>query len=79
MQSPASRLFAQPSVQEPKNTSKLRVTALCEGNPPVTGGFPSQMASSAENVLIWWRRNNIERTLHVFLWWFLGYAYPARA
>ena len=23
-----------------KKTSKLRVTGLCEGNPPVTGGFP---------------------------------------
>ena len=25
-----------------KKTSKLYVTGLCEGNPPVTGGFPSQ-------------------------------------
>ena len=25
-----------------KKTPKLRVTGLCEGNPPVTGGFPSQ-------------------------------------
>ena len=24
--------------------------ALCEGNPPVTGGFPSQMESDAEIV-----------------------------
>ena len=24
-----------------KKTSKLRVTGLCEGNPPVTGEFPS--------------------------------------
>ena len=31
-----------------KKTSKLRVTGLCEGNPPVTGGFPSQRASNAE-------------------------------
>ena len=28
---------------------------LCEGNPPVTDGFPWQMASNAENVSIWWR------------------------
>ena len=27
---------------------------FCEGNPPVTGGFPSQRASNAENVSIWW-------------------------
>ena len=38
-----------------KKTSKLHVTGLCEGNPPVTGGFPSQRASNVENVSIWWR------------------------
>ena len=38
-----------------KKTSKLRVTGLCEGNSPVTGEFPAQMASNAENVSIWWR------------------------
>ena len=37
-----------------KKTSKLCVTGLCEGNPPVIGGFPSQRASYAENVSIWW-------------------------
>ena len=37
-----------------KKTSKLRVTGLCEGNSPVTGEFPAQMASNAENVIIWW-------------------------
>ena len=26
--------------------------ALCEGKPPVTGGFPSQMPSNIENILI---------------------------
>ena len=31
--------------------SKLRVTGLCEGNPPVTGGFPSLRASNAEMFL----------------------------
>ena len=34
--------------------SKLRVTGLCEGNSPVTGEFPAQRASNAENVSIWW-------------------------
>ena len=29
-----------------KTTSKLHVTGLCEWNPPVTGGFPSQRASN---------------------------------
>ena len=40
-----------------KKTSKLRVTGLCEGNSPVTGQFPAQMASNAENVSIWWRHH----------------------
>ena len=31
-----------------KKISKLRVTGLCERNPPVTGGFHSQRASKAE-------------------------------
>ena len=44
-----------------KRTSKLRVTGLCAGNSPVTGDFPTQIASNAENVSIWWRRHiNIE-------------------
>ena len=40
-----------------KKTSKLRVTRLCAGNSPVTGEFPAQMASNAENVSIWWRHH----------------------
>ena len=41
-----NRLFRRRS----KKTSKLRVTGLCEGNSPVTGEFPAQMASNAEKV-----------------------------
>ena len=41
-----------------KTTSKLRVTGLCEGNSPGTGEFPTQMASNAENVSIWWRHHD---------------------
>ena len=37
-----------------KKTSKLRVTELCAGNSQVTGEFPAQKASNAENVSIWW-------------------------
>ena len=37
-----------------KKTSKLRVTGLCEGKSPMTSEFPSQRASNAENVSIWW-------------------------
>ena len=40
-----------------KKTSKLRVTGLCKGNSPVTGEFPTQRASNAENVSIWWRHH----------------------
>ena len=43
-----SRLFRRGS----KNTSKLRVTGLCEGNAPVTDEFSSQRASDAANVSI---------------------------
>ena len=42
-----------------KQTSKLRVTGLCEGKPPATGGFLSHTASNAENVSIWWRHHVI--------------------
>ena len=40
------RLFTRKS----KKTPKLRVTGLCAGNSPVTGEFPAQLASNAENV-----------------------------
>ena len=46
-----NRLFGRRSTK----TSKLRVTVLCEGNSTVTGEFPAQMASNAENIFIWWR------------------------
>ena len=46
-----NRLF----IHKSKKTSKLRVIGLCVGNSPVTGEFPTQMASNAENVSIWWR------------------------
>ena len=39
-------------MQWSKKTSKLRVTGLW-----VTGEFPAQMTSNAENVSIWWRHN----------------------
>ena len=48
-----NRLFRRRS----KKTSKLRVTGLCVGNSPVTGEFPAQMASNAENASIWWRHH----------------------
>ena len=46
-----NRLFRRRS----KKASKLCVTGLCAGNSPVTGEFPAQKASKAENGSIWWR------------------------
>ena len=40
-----------------KKLSKLRVTGLCAGSSPGAGGFPTQMASYAENDSIWWRHH----------------------
>ena len=51
--------------RRPKKTSKLRITGLCEGNPPVTSGFPYKgpvtwIVSPFEDVIIcreqpvWW-------------------------
>ena len=54
-----NRLFRRRS----KKTSKLCYTCLYEGTPPVTGGFPSQRTSNAQNVSILWRHKiapNIE-------------------
>ena len=48
-----------------KKTSKLRVTGLCEGNSQVTGEFPTQRASNADNVSIWWSHHVFKRFLHV--------------
>ena len=50
-----NRLFRRRSMK----TSKLRVTGLCVGNSPGTGEFPTQMASNAESVSIWWRHHAI--------------------
>ena len=40
-----------------KKISTLRVTGLCAWNSSLTGDFPAQMASNAENVSIWWRHH----------------------
>ena len=43
-----------------KKTSKLCITGLCEGNPLVTGGFPSQRASNMDKASIWRYHHEIE-------------------
>ena len=52
-----------------KKTSKLCVTGLCARNSPVTGEFPAQRASNAENASIWRRRHEIFYL--VLLWWLM--------
>ena len=59
-----NRLFRRKS----KKTSKLRVTGLCTGNSPVTGEFPAQSASNAENVSIWWRHHGKSTTRARAIW-----------
>ena len=59
-----SRLFRRRS----KKTPKLRFTGLCVGNLlPVTGEFPAQQASSAENVSIWWHHHEGRNTVKIAL------------
>ena len=43
--------------------------ALCVENLSVTGGFPAQMASNAENGSIWWRQHGTESSLVQAMAW----------
>ena len=57
-----------------KKTSKLCVTGLSAWNSPGTGEFPTQMASNAENISIWWSHHGYPGILwfhdeDVNLWW----------
>ena len=56
-------IFTQPFPQVQKKTSRLRVTGLCEGNSPVTGEFPTQRVSNAENDTILWRHHDKVNTM----------------
>ena len=40
-----------------ENIKAPRHWPLCVGNSPLTGEFPTQMASNTENVSIWWRHH----------------------
>ena len=53
-----------------KKTLKLRVTGLCAGNSPVTGEFPAQMASNAENVFIRLRHHELTLAYFCKLIWY---------
>ena len=57
-----------------KNTPKLRVTRLCEGNSPVIGEFPAQRASNAEMfpfddvIMGWYRVQRMQRDTCRLTW-----------
>ena len=46
---------------------KLCVTGLCGWNSLVSGEFPAQRASNAENVSIWWRHHDMNGLIHLFI------------
>ena len=53
LKSAAIRLFFNSFRWPPsQRISNSELLALCEGNPPITGAFPSQRASNAKNVFI---------------------------
>ena len=54
---PHDCLLNRSFMRRSKETSKLRVTSICEGNSPGTGEFPAQKAGNAEDVSIWWRHH----------------------
>ena len=56
-----NRLFRRTS----KRTSKFRVTGLCAGNSSGTGELPTQMASNADYVSIWWRHHEYIAVTHL--------------
>ena len=60
LKSPVSRLFAQPFVQvQMKENIKASLAFVRGIHRHLTGGFPSQRASNAENVSIWWRHVHV--------------------
>ena len=61
---PHGRLLNRLIKRRPVKTSKLRVTGLCVRSSPLTGEFPAQMVSNAQNISMWWRHHvseNISR------------------
>ena len=63
LKSPASRLFTQLFIQV-QIKENIKVPRHWPLNSPVTGEFPAQMASNAENVFIWWRHH----VIHIFVY-----------
>ena len=42
--------------------------ALCEGNPPVTGGFPSQRASNIDRMFMSWHHHHVGNIPHISIY-----------
>ena len=65
-----------------QNTSKLRVTVHCEGNPPVTGGFPHK-EPVAEKTFSWRRHGirlqNDSLTFSAMIWKRFSHYWPFAA
>ena len=49
-----STVYSGPNQRKHQSSASL---AICAGNSPMTGEFPAQRASNAENVSIWWRHH----------------------
>ena len=62
-----NRLFRRGS----QKTSNIRVTGLCARNLPVTGEFPAQMDSDAENISLWWR-HHVANSENTYQWYALS-------
>ena len=56
------RVFSSLFRPTSKQHQSSALLPLCEGNPPVTGGFPSQRASNEESVSMSWRHHGIVPT-----------------
>ena len=59
-----TRLFKLTS----KKKTKPTLLALCKGNPPVAGGFPSQRASNAKNVSREWHFQGVRHCQTGAVW-----------
>ena len=59
IKSPTTRPSVQQTVlaNNKRKHQESKLLALCEENPPVTSGFPSQMANDAESIPITWRHH----------------------
>ena len=58
-----STVYSDPDQRKHQNSG---ITGICVGNSPVTGEFPAQMASNAENVSIWWRHHEARIVTEVY-------------